>query len=73
MLRAAWEDSSLNPPCGGHQRVTGGGLGWHRGAVEGGASCWRLGGSKPAVGVAAPATKGGGARAAGQHRGGEGK
>jgi hypothetical protein len=36
-LRAAWEDSSLNPPCCGRQRVAGGGLGRRRGAVEGGA------------------------------------
>jgi hypothetical protein len=42
-LHAAWEDSSLNPPCGGRQRVPTGGLGWRQGAVEGGASFWRLG------------------------------
>jgi hypothetical protein len=37
-FRAAWEGSSLNPPCCGHQRVGGGGLGRRRGAVEGGVS-----------------------------------
>jgi hypothetical protein len=29
-LRAALEDSSLNPPCCGRQRVAGSGLGWRR-------------------------------------------
>jgi hypothetical protein len=42
-LRAAWEDISLNPPCGGLQRVASGGLGWRQGAVEGGVSFWRSG------------------------------
>jgi hypothetical protein len=74
-LRAAWEDKSLNPPCCGHQRVAGGGLGWRQGAVEGGASFWR---SERQVDTGGGRRrrqrwKGGGARAAGQPRGGEGQ
>jgi hypothetical protein len=42
-LRASMEDNSLKPPYGGRQRVAGGGLGWRRGAVEGGPSFWAVG------------------------------
>jgi hypothetical protein len=74
-LRAAWEGSSLNPPCCGRRRVAGGGLGRRQGVVEGGASFWWSGAASGRQRWAWQRRrwKGGRARAAGKHKGGGGK
>jgi hypothetical protein len=56
-LHAGREDSFLKAPYNGRRRAAGGGLGWCRGAMEGGASVFGGWGGKwtPVVPVAAPA------------------